>query len=343
MRPAASVLCLTLGALAAGCNGDVNPQSASLAGQAQTPATLIPGSNPPDPLLSLEPAAAPAKVAGGIYAGEFYFPELFGYGGTNRQNMPPVCTVSGVSYVNGIGADRKGNLIDPDGGSRTVKIFKGPDLCGPQLLTLSDPYGQPSDAASFDARGGRIVVANIFDGPASKDYPGSVTICTVAVGCAQNLANPNLNLVAAVAYAKNGDCWASGANASDTAVLIYFKSCDGGGVTATHFKNRSYGGLDIDSSGNLVSISFSDSKLYVYEGCNPRCALAGGPFILKASEIFGHLNADSTLFAAANYETSKIDLYAYRPSRVRYKYSFDNGLNGTYQVEGVAFTPRSKE
>ncbi|MBV8530841.1 MAG: hypothetical protein JO104_05945, partial [Candidatus Eremiobacteraeota bacterium] len=170
-----------------------------------------------------------------------------------------------------------------------------------------------------------------------------VTLCTRAIGCAINLTNPKMYEVAGVAQARNGDCWASANSSSSTTMLVYFSGCSGPGQIATGFRNADYGGLDIDSRGNLVAISTFDAKLYVYRGCTPRCRLVGGPFALEPYAIFGHLNEKSTLFAAANFSTSKIDVYKYSPSNVKYEYSFDNGLNGTYDVEGVAFNPRSKE
>ncbi len=86
-----------------------------------------------------------------------------------------------------------------------VAVFNGPKMCGPKLGAVKDPYGQPSDGASADAAGGTIVIANILD---NNKAPGSVSKCTLAHGCKSNLRNANMDEVAGVALAKNGDCWA---------------------------------------------------------------------------------------------------------------------------------------
>ena len=108
---------------------------------------------------------APQAATSGLYVGDFDATTIYGYRARNPRNKPPVCTVPGVSYVNGLAVDGKGDLIDPDGGTRKVIVFKGPEMCGATLASLSDPYGMPSDAASADAASGAIVVGNIFDGP----------------------------------------------------------------------------------------------------------------------------------------------------------------------------------
>ena len=101
--------------------------------------------------------------------------------------------MSPVSSVNDIAVDGKGNLIDPDGGTRTVIVFKGPGMCGPSIGSVSDPYGQPSDAASINAATGTIAVANIF----GTSGPGSISLCTLPGGCFANLTNPHMDEVAA--------------------------------------------------------------------------------------------------------------------------------------------------
>lgn len=285
---------------------------------------------------------APRGTPQGMYVSEFYGSAILGYPPNNRHDKPPSCTVPGVSYVNDVAVDGKGNLIDPDGGSQTVKVFEGPGMCGNQLGSISDPYGQPSDATSADAATGTIVVANAYDGPPSKDEPGSISLCTLAAGCTTNLTNSHIKVVAGVAQARNGDCWASVSTPSGGAALIYFKGCSGAGEPASHFKNKSYGGLDIDSDGDIVAISYASSELYVYAGCNPDCRLVGGPFPMRGGPFFGHLNEQSTRLAAVNAEAVTVDVYAYSPTHLRYLYSF-SGVSGSNDLGGVAYNPRSKE
>lgn len=329
-----------MAASAAGCGASAGANPGAKSG---TPAavSLVGGGFNASVFSPLRALASGAKISRGIYASEYDNGEILGYAGTNPRNKPPTCTLTAGAYVNGIAVDGKGNLIVPVGATRAVEIFKGPSMCGRKLASLSDPYGQPSDATSFDAETGGIVVGNAFDGQ-SGSSPGSVSVCSVATGCGENLTDPNLSEVYGVTQAKNRDCWASGLHGS-AAVLIYFKGCDSAGRMAKHFLNESPGGLEVDKDGNILAIGAFEPKLYVYKGCNPNCVLIGGPFPLHGEAIFGHLNAGSTAFATASFENSSIDVYSYSPTKLTYLHSFYNGLNGSYNVEGVAVVPRSRE
>jgi len=287
--------------------------------------------------LWLEPSATSAA---GIYASEVYATDIWGFPQINNHNRKAICVVTHVQGANGIAVDGSGNLIDPDGGTDTVIVFKGPKMCGPELGSVKDPYGQPSDAASTDTANGTIVIANISD---TNKTPGSVSRCTLAHGCKTNLKNRNMVEVAGVALAKNGDCWASATNSKSKATLTYFKGCLGRGESATGYRNAYYGGLDIDNRGNLVSLSYYDAKLYVYKGCNPKCTLVGGPFSLKGQTTFGHLNAASTKLVTGDFQYGQVDVYNYSPGKVRFAYSFNRGFSPSELVEGVAFNPRSTE
>ena len=281
-----------------------------------------------------------AQPIAGIYASEVYGSDIWGFRANNNHNGKAICAVKNVSGPNGIAVDGKGNLIDPDGGTKTIIIFKGPKMCGAQLGSVSDPFGQPSDAASANAATGTIVVANIFD---NNKKAGSVLRCTLAHGCKTHLKNPNMYEVAGVALAKNGDCWASATSKSGHATLTYFKGCTGSGKKASGYANAYYGGLDIDVHGNLVALSYSDKKLYVYKGCNPACTLVGGPYTLYGEATFGHLNGSSTKFVAGDYQYGQIDVYNYSPTSLKLAYHFNKGLSPSALVEGAAFDPRSKE
>ena len=274
------------------------------------------------------------KSKGGIYVSQIGSTSIYGYPNPNSGNNPPTCGVRGVSEVNDVAVDGKGNLIDPDGGTRSVIIFKGPGMCGRELGSFSDPYGQPSDAASANAATGTIIVGNIYDNSGA----GSISVCTLK-GCTANLTNSAMYELAGVALAKNGDCWASAVNYSGDATLTYFKGCTGSGRHATGFENPYYGGLDIDEKGDLVSISTFDSELYVYKGCNPRCTVVGGPFSMIEEAVYGHLDKKAKNFVTGALD--EVDAYKYKPRGLTYSYSFNYDLN--YGVEGVAFNPRSEE
>jgi hypothetical protein len=280
-----------------------------------------------------------ASGSGDLYVSAFLGGTILGYksnkkGRADKKNGPPICTISGVSLPNDIAGDAKGNLIDPDGGTHNVIVF-GPK-CGASKGTISDPYGTPADAASVDALTGTIAVATIVQ---NNQNTGSVTLCTLKSGCMANLTSSSIiGGVAAVALNKAGDCWAVSENAS-TAALTYFQGCGGSGQAATGFENASYGGLDIDRSGNIVSIDFKNSRLYVYKGCNPACTIVGGPFTLHGESIYGHLDKAGKTYATVEHAAGQVDIYSYKPKGLTYLYSFSNGLNDSLDYEGVAYAP----
>lgn len=286
-----------------------------------------------------------AALRNGIYVAQYYGSAILAYKARNTHDAAPVCTVPfTASYVNDVVADDAGNLIDPDGGTHSIIIGHGPDLCGPMAAAIPDPYGQPADASSLDALRGSIAVANIFD---NGSTPGSISVCTLAKGCTRNLTNPDMYEVVAVALDERGNCWASaiGNYPSYTPRLIYFKKCTGGGVAATNWHNSFYGGLDFDSDGNLVSIDLTfntKGRVFVYSGCNPQCKIVGGPFALYDEAVYGHLNKNSTFFAAGDFQLGQVDIYNYAPTKITYRYSFNNGLMYNLYPQGVTYSKRAQ-
>jgi hypothetical protein len=300
-------------------------------------APVAPAANALGAARLLPAIKVPRRLRRGIYVSTFFNGVVYGYPIDNERNRPPECTVGGVSYPVDIAVDGKGNLIVPDSGSRTVTVFSGPRMCGPELGSFNDPFGEPADVAGNDAADGPIAVATSDTG----GY-GSVAVCTISGRC-KNLTNPNMGEVAGVAMARNGDCWASASSSTGAATLTYFRRCAGAGQAATGFKNTYYGGLDVDIHGNLLSIDAFAPALWIYRGCDPACTVVGGPLRLHGAAVFGHLNARSTEFAAADYACGCVDVYAGNTGKLTYKYSFSNGLGASNDVEGVAYSPRSKE
>jgi hypothetical protein len=305
-------------------------------------ATLIPQQFRPLGTLPKQGNPPPSRrqAGGGIYVSEFYNSTMWAYPNKNTGNNGPTCSITPVSYINDLATDQVGNLIEPDGGSREVNIFTGPGTCGSLMGTISDGYGQPADAASANAATGKIAVGNIFD---NSGEPGSISVCTLSGGCTSNLTNANMYELAGVAMANNGDCWGSAINSGGTATLTYFAGCAGGGVAATGFMNSSYGGLDIDNKGNLVAMDLAGEHIWVYSGCNPACTVVGGPFSAHGESVFGHLNKQSMAYAAGDFANGEVDVYTYNPTDVAYRYSFNNGLSASLDVEGVAYNPASKQ
>jgi hypothetical protein len=284
-------------------------------------------------------------VTPGIYASANYF--IYGYSGNDRSNRPPVCSISPAGDSYDIAVDRQGDLLVPAFQARTITVYAGPGLCGPKLGMIAEPYGEPVDVASRNvANGGKIVVANVVK-------VGSVSVCTLSGGCTK-LSAGHIQMTG-VALAPNGDCWATGDKLSSPSagpVLVYFAHCRGHGVIATGFQipSTSYV-LDIDDNGNLVTVAYdvyisgkSLSELYIHSGCNPACTLVGGPFQLKGSVLYGHLDASSKMFVGAvdtPVTAPKLEVYSYSTSGIKYEYSNTNSV--PQFVSGAAFSPPSKE
>lgn len=367
MRLFSTAVCTALAvALFAGCSGNVSQTSPSGAGTIPLsqlrplrhhnekphwvfPANLYDNNGPVEP--NFQRTLSVIKFSGsypakGMYVNEFYGSGVLAYQNRNTGNAGPFCTVpTGTgSDVNGIAVDQKGNLITPEAvnysGEKAIQIWAGPGMCGKSVGSILDPFGQPSDAASFDAADSTIVVSNIFDNSSAS---GSLSICTLSGGCTTNLTNPAMYKVAGVALAKNGDCWASAENTSGAATLTYFAGCTGSGTQATGFMNVDYGSLSIDMSGNLVSVDKTGQQVWVYSGCNPACTVVGGPFPLQGLSVFGALNVQSMTFMAGDQANGSVDVYYYSPTSLTYWYSYNNGLAPSGKVEGVAYNPASKQ
>ena len=315
---------LVLVAALPACNGGLSVQPGPSSGLAAR-----------DRTVSSEIAKSGLYV--GVTTGSTY--KIYAYKVTDRRAKGPICTISGTNADGAVAADGLGDLMVPRASQDDVILFKGPELCGPELGTVADPYGQPSDAASRDARKGTIAIADIF----GTSGAGSIAVCTLSGGCTKNLTNPNMGEVAGVAIDKDGNCYASSTTSSGTATLTYFKHCSGSGKTATGFRNSYYGGLDFDAQGHLLAISAFDARLYVYDGCRPACKLVGGPFSLDGESVFGHLNKNSTNFAAADFQSGTIDVYSYAPTQLTYRYSFGGFGGPSAIVDGAAYSPSSSE
>jgi len=297
---------------------------------------------------ALHALSAPEAADRGIYVTSFAFTELGvpGYSSGNRKNKPPICmTPFSARTENDVAVDGVGNVMIPDNADKSLFIGAGPGMCGAQAGTITDPYGEPADASSANALTGRIAVLNPLD---NLSKAGSISVCTLSGGCTHNLKNVNMFRLNGVAMDNSGNCWASALLKTGVATLTYFKGCAGKGVAATGFQNVSPGGLDIDSSGNLVSIdgefaSNGPGQVWVYSGCNPACTLVGGPFPLIGQSAFGHLNHLGNRFATADSQHNQIDVYSYSPTSITFLYSFNNGIPQNGTVEGVAYNPRSSQ
>ena len=286
--------------------------------------------------------AAPALIKQGSYVAEYFTNAILGYAGNNKSNLPPICSIA-ATFVVDVATDPFGDLIDPDGGSKTVSVFHGPAMCGAKLGSFSDSAGQPSDAATHNARTGTIYVANI---QAAGKPCGNVSVCTLAHGCGRVLSSSAIGgQLFAVAEDSNGNVYASGypnpsvSGPGSGASLVYWKNGTGKAAVVSAYRNSTPGGLDVDARGNLIAFDTFGRAVWVYTGCPAHCA-AHGPFALKGESVFGKVNAKNTMLQVADFEYGQVDVYQYNgTSGVRYLYSYNDGITPSGDVEGIALSP----
>jgi hypothetical protein len=340
-------------ALLASCSGgnlgspaSVNPRSDASASKVQAlhragAVSIIPRSALPQGPVELKGRQAPPQEMKGIYAAQFFASSVNGYTKNNSGNATPICTVTGLSNVNNLATDTIGNLIVPNAFDG-VLVYTGPQMCGPLMATITDSYGQASDAAAVNAASGTIAVSNILG-------PGYAVTCTVSSMSCSELTPPSSGYgeMAGVGVDKAGDCWFDGYNAAFTAVaLVYYAGCTGTPQVATGFQNTGYGGLDVDNGGNVVSFDWHGSAgadLWVYSGCNPACKSVSDNALTENTAIFGHIGKQGQRLVVGAYLAGQVDIYKYTPTALTYYYSFNNSLTASDDVEGVAYSPSSKK
>jgi hypothetical protein len=357
MRLLSAALCTTVAvSLLAGCSGNTSSPSSSVpsAGGANTRAdgaglhgiavNAIPQRFLPTKIKPIRGRIATTAEMKGIYVSTSA--GIYGFRKNNRGDEPSTCTVGPTTDVGNFGVDNSGNLMVPEGFAG-VSVYAGPGMCGPFLGTITDPYGQASDASAVSATTGNIAVGNILD---TSDTPGSVSVCTLSsLTCSTNLTNPAIFELVGVGMAANGDCWADAISSTDVASLVYFAGCRGAGVVATGFVNPFYGGVDVDGKGNLVTVSLFGpsftlpSVVYVYSGCNPTCTLiSSSP--LTGESIFGHVGKQSLRFVTTDLSSADVEVYKYRPSGLTLNYSFIDDLPcATDECEAAAYSPSSSK
>jgi len=352
MRLLSAAVCTTVAAaLLASCSGgnmgsmtSSVPGTQSGASKVQSlhhagPVAFIPRSVLPKGHVKLKGRQAPSSAIKGSYASEFYGGFINGYTKNNSSNNPSICTVSDAS-VNNFGVDTQGSLVVPDAFSG-VQVFS-PGMCGSLAATITDTYGQASDAASVNAMTGPIVVGNILG-------PGFAVVCTVSsLSCTQlTPSSAGIGEIAGVAMDAAGNCYADSFNAAFTAVILtYWAGCTGTGQAATGFLNTGYGGVDIDNHGNIVTFNWHGSAgtdLWVYSGCNPACTDVSDNSLTNNSALFGHIGKQGQRLIVGAYLAGQADIYQYSPTTLTYYYSFNNGLSASGLVEAAAYSPSSKK
>lgn len=339
-------------AVLAGCSGPgTAPPSSSLPAARAIARSLVPPWMHPAGIarLHLNDRIFPAKKKSTlIYASAFSGDQVFGFSNPNNGNAPPTCTLGTSSNylasVNGFGVDTRGDVMIPadtphDNGNFSINVFK--PNCGALAWQAETEAAQPEDAYSVDALRGNVLVGELQSGTQGT---GAVVLCTKKSGCGVPLTNPAVTgFGGGVAMAKNGDCWlAAEQQAFEGFVLVYFKGCSGAGEVATGTSNSYYGGLFLDTTGNLGSIDLGGT-LYVYRGCNPVCTLVSSS-PLHGESLFGGLDASGKHFVVGDDSNTEVDVYAYAPGAgATYQYSFNNGLYYSNSVEAAHFAPDNKK
>jgi hypothetical protein len=268
--------------------------------------------------------------------------------GSEGQKMTgPFCSITGQAYVTDMGEDSRKDLYIPNGATDTVNIF-APD-CGSQLGSYKVPYGQPVGIAtelltSKSVR--RIKPADsiiertqdaVFDlvGPSSS--PGNVAMCTVK-GCSEELTDPSISEVIGGAFDGGGNVWASYINRESLPALIVWPNGKMPGEVVSGYVNAGPGGLEFDSTGNLVAIDSSLPGAYSYT-CSAESATctSNGSAVLNGNMVFGKIFAEGTAFDVADYTYGSIDVYSY--PGFTYQYSYIQGLKQSGLVLGLTGVP----
>jgi hypothetical protein len=273
---------------------------------------------------------------------------------SNNGNGGPICNLPGLRFIWDLNTDLKGNLIVPDS-LYGIYVYRGPGLCGELAGKIAGLKArQAVDVAANDAIHGPIAVGYYTD---LNGGPGSIAVCTIASGCTENLTSRYIKTLWSDTMAHNGDCWGDGINKNQNlkANLVYYAGCKMPGRLATGFKNPFAGGLEIDNMGHVLAVSdaavfgLSGATLYVYSGCNPKCTLFGGPFVLgppgkDGAGVFAHLDRSNQRLAVASNTTDKVEVFSYIDygKKLKYLYSFDNGLNRDAAPIGVAYSAGSR-
>jgi hypothetical protein len=297
----------------------------------------------------------PASFTRGIATAEFFATSsnVLIYPKRNAANGPATCTISTGSNVNNIGADSSGNLVVPNAFSG-VLVYAPPftaSSCGTLLGTITDAYGQASDAAAINAATGTIVVGHIGGGTST-----GVVICTLSSLTCTALTSPNMSTLAGVAMDKGGNCYADAFDITSGLVgLWYYAGCTGVGTeltSANGFSEPYYGGIDIDNDDNLVVISLFNSSfttpstVTVYSGCGTgTCTVVAGPTALAGESVFGHVARQNQRFVTADITSSAIEVYSYsiETGVGSMLYSFNNGLSCvTNLCEAAAYMPNGQ-
>jgi hypothetical protein len=279
--------------------------------------------------LGAPPASRAAPAAGvGVYVTQANGSEngvIYGYRAMNKSNRAPICSIGSQSFDHSqIAVDAPGDVYSPNLASGNIDIY-GPN-CGSLIASVNDLYGSDVDVA--------LGTSGTFYGVGGTH----VSVCTRS-GCSSELTDSSIKQLETAVVDKGGSVWASYYNQSGVPSLIVWIAGSMPGVIMSGYANQNTpGDLMFDKRGRLVSLQTLFNHVYVYQ-CDASEAICFKPktFTLKASSLFGSLNAAGTDFQATDYADDSVDVYSY--PKLKYKYSYSNGLSPSYSVQGIAQMP----
>ena len=271
---------------------------------------------------------APAAAKVGVYVGQANGSTagtLFGYPSMNKANKAPKCSITGQSFDQSqIAVDASGNVYSPNLETGDIDIY-GPD-CGSLITSINDPYGADVDVA--------LGTNGTFYGAGGTH----VSVCKRS-GCTTELTDPSIRQLETVVPDSGGNVWASYYDQSGAVSLIVWTSGSTHGQIMSGYVNQNTpGDLMFDRRGRLVSVQTRFLNIYIYQ-CDPYEAICFKPKTvkLKAASLFGSLNAANTDFQVTDYANDSVDVYSY--PKLKYKYSYSNGLSSNSSVQGIAQVP----
>jgi hypothetical protein len=282
---------------------------------------------------------AASRDAGGVdlYVSAFKAAAVNGYAAPDRRDGGPVCTVSGIKEVNGIGVDRSGMLWVPEqdraSGSESIRSYA--PHCGAPGIVLNDPNGFPFDIA-FDSRGTNYVM-DIED---FGSKPGDVLVFPKgATSPAATLTDPRLTLLTAVGVDREDDLYVAYITRAQTGAIVEFKK---GAMPGKPLRGFSIAGvpggtLFFDANRNLVVDDVTNVTADVYA---PPYDRRPRQIPLRGTSWQCVLNRPQRDLACADYAKGDVDVYAYPGGT--YLYSITSGLLPVDTVVGVAYGPASK-
>jgi hypothetical protein len=272
-----------------------------------------------------------ALPKGLAYVSQFGATAVNAYNENNKSNAAPVCSISGVIAVVGIGADKARNVWVPNGISKTITKY-APN-CGSPSTVLTSTHGQPAGIV-FDSRSNAYVVDSF--GPSQT--PGNVAFFPAGSTMATRvLRDASIGGQAVGLAVHDGNVYLSYINTGNVGAVIEFPRGKMPGKIFTGITTSYPGGIVFDTNDNLVVVDIFAASASVY--APPYDGPATKTFPLHGGPVLCNFSKSETKLYYADYKLSQVDVYAY-PSG-NYLYSWNNGLSASLAPEDVLLVPQA--